>query len=844
VTEAGLPHGAEHSGDPPAYVNTSRDPFEFFETRTNTIDSMVISAAGECLSSKLGSPFAVTAVGGYGRRELFPCSDIDLLLLFENDSDLTDIKEPLSEFFRVLWDSGLRVSHSVRTVADCCRLQEQNTELHISLLDLRFLAGDRELFGKLHQKLPEFYDRYAEAIKRPLAALARERHAKFNNTLYHLEPNVKEAPGGIRDIHLVRWLSQLAPRHEAIREAAGELENARYFFYALRCFLHFQAGRDSNLLSFELQDEAARLLPEHPIAPEDWMRIYFRHARRAHQSALRALEYVDDEGASLVRQFRHWRSRLSNADFTISRERVLLRNPAQTLNSPASVLNLFTFVGRHAIPPAWDTQRRLRAKLPDLAQGFERNPPAWALWEEFLRQPNAGLALRQMQETDLLSAAMPEWHSIDSLVVRDFYHRYTVDEHTLVAIEAIDKLGTDRKNGPARFQQIFEEEDDPAILRLALLLHDIGKGITPGDHVRGSLDAARSVMRRLGVPAEKQAAVMFLIEHHLALSLIMNGRDPEDPATARLLSSRIGTQENLRRLALLTYADISAVNPTAMTPWRLEQLRRIYSVGLEQLTRELATDRIHEGAAMPSGEVLSGELAGFLEGLPMRYLRTHTREEIERHFALERKSSRDGAAVEIESKPGAYRMTVLARDEPGLFASLCGALASFGMNIVKAEAFSNASGCILDLIHFADPMRTLELNPGETSRLQWTIECVVRRSIEVADLLKRRRPALRPTGDVRIVPAVRFNNEASETSTLIDFVGEDRPGLLYELTSALSAAECNIEVVMISTEAHKAIDVFYVTQKGGKLDEAAQQRLRPELVRIAGRSEAVGRQLQ
>lgn len=550
------------------------------------------------------------------------------------------------------------------------------------------------------------------------------------------------------------------------------------------------------------------------------MRIFFRHARPVYQCALRSLEYVDEQGVSLVRQFRDWRGRLSNSEFTVSRERVFLRNPPETFSSPESVLRLFTFVARHGIQLSWDAQRRLRSALSSFSEAFENHPPSWTAWRELLSQPHTALALRQMQETDFLPVAIPEWRVMESLVVRDFYHRYTVDEHTLVAIEAIDKLTA------PRFRQLLIEDDEPAILRLALLLHDVGKGTAPGDHVRGSLEAAATLLHRLRVPEDVQEVVHFLIEHHLDLSQIMNGRDLDDPATARFLASKIGTQEKLRRLALLTYADISAVNPSAMTPWRLEQLWRVYSIGLQQLTRELETDRVHDAAA-------SLELARFLEGLPTRYVRTHSREQMERHLKLEQKSEREGVAVEIQSHADAHLMTVVAADEPGLFAALCGTLASFGMNIVRAEAYANAARRAVDMIRFTDPIRTLELNPAEIDRLQWTVECVVRRSVQVTDLLKRRRSAPRPTGGAKITPALRFNNEASETSTLIDFVAEDRPGLLYDLTSAISAAGCNIEVVMIDTQAHKALDVFYVTRDGKKLDQAAQDQLEVDLIRHA-----------
>lgn len=806
----------------------SRDPFQFFSRRTASVDSVVCKTAAEFLLPRLDVPVAIAAVGGYGRKELFPCSDIDLLILVESESDVARIKGPVAEFIRVLWDSDLKVSQSVRTIADCCRLNEQNTELHISLLDLRFVAGDRAPFETLRVNLPEFYRQHGGRIVRRLSDLSRQRHAKFGNTVYHLEPNIKEAPGTIRDIHLLNWFGQLLPDKGPVLEAIGEARDARHFLYAARCFLHALSGRDNNLLIFERQDEAARLLPETPMPAEDWMRMYYRHARPVFQSAIRVLEFADASQSSLIRQFRDWRGRLSNADFTVSQNRMLFRNPATALASPESVLGIFAFAARHGLLLSWDAQRRIRAAVPAMAVAFREGPPPYKAWHDVLSQPNAGLALRQMQETGILSAAVPHWETIESLVVRDFYHRYTVDEHTLVAVEAVDRLIAQSPGTPSRFHELAAEIDDPAALRLAVLLHDIGKGVKPGDHVRGSLEAAEDIFTAFSVPASVQETVRFLIGHHLELSMVMNGRDLDDPATARFLSSQIPTQEDLRKLALLTYADISAVNPTAMTPWRVEQLWRVYSIAEEQLTRELTENRITSETVTP-GDLSSPELAAFLDGFPVRYVRTNTHAQIVHHFDLEQRRRREGVAVEITREPGAYLLTVVASDQPGLFASVCGALASYGMNILKAEASSNNSGCILDLIRFADPMRTLEMNPDEIGRLEWTIECVVRGAIQVPDLLKSRRAAPHVAGSTRLQPSVRFNNHASDSSTLIEFAGEDRPGLLFDLASALTAAECNIELVLVDTEAHRALDVFYVTKNRGKLDEGTQARLQAKL---------------
>lgn len=837
MSEASI--GKTRSGEPALQeiaeqFRHNRDPFAALESRSASVDSLVCSAVGRHLSN---APLVAAAIGGYGRRELFPYSDIDLLLAVESEADMERIKEPLSECLRELWDGGLRVSHSVRTLPECCRLIDGNTELHISLLDLRFLSGDRSIFARLEAKLPEFYAKQAPTITRRLTQLARQRHSKYNDTVFHLEPNIKEAPGGIRDIHLLRWLAQLNPLQSTARESLQKLEQARRFLFAVRCGLHLETGRDNNLLTFELQDRISAWLPEQPEIPERWMRRYYASAREIFRPALQVLDQVEGQDPSLLKKVRDYHSRFSTAEFTVSRDRIFLRNPAETLQSAESVFRLFTFIARHGFRLSWDAERRLRASVPASTESdIRERQPSRVVWREMLSQPHAGLALREMAETGLLASYIPEWCEIESLVVRDFYHRYTVDEHTLVAIETIDNLLANRPGIPARFHDLAAEDDDLTVLRFALLLHDIGKGSEPGNHVHGSLHAAERILERMRVPETKKSAVEFLIEHHLDLSLVMNGRDLEDPATGRFLTGRVGTQERLRQLTLLTYADISAVNPTAMTPWRLEQLWRVYTLGLEQLTRDLAMDRIRRDQAVEEELAGSPDVVAFLEGLPTRYLRTHSREEIERHYQLSKAVAQDGVAVEIVKEAGAYVMAVLAADNPGLFAPLCGALASFGMNIVKAEAFTNAAGYAVDLFRFEDPMRTLELNPGEIERLHWTVECVVRGSIQVVDLLKRRRPTRLPSSGAKIQPRVRFNNDASDNSTLIDFIGEDRPGLLYDLASAMSTQGCNIEVVMIDTEAHKAIDVFYITRNGAKLDGVTQDKLQEEILRVAMRA--------
>ncbi len=806
-------------------ISQAREPSQPAFPRTALVDALVRESARATLARELNFPFALIAVGGYGRGELFPFSDVDLILLLEKEPDPAILKEPLGNFVRLLWDASLKVSHSVRSVDECCRYQAHHSHLHISLLDVRWVYGSAAVFDALAIRLPAFYARYSPPLLEDLAKLTTHRHARFDDTVYHLEPNIKEGPGGIRDVHFLHWAHQLDPAKSLFLHAMHESESAQQFLYLLRYFLHEKAGRDINLLTFELQDEAAAELPGEPLPPESWMRIFYGHARTCSVAAEQVLDSIRRSRTGLLRQLVDRKNRHATADFVISRQQVFLRRPAEMLSNLRSLLVLFLFVGKTGYPCSWETLRRIRERLPALSPADAAPVFTWAEWHDLLSEPHASLAVRNLRDCGVLSLVLPEWHAIESLVVRDFYHRYTVDEHTLVALETVDSLlGGSGEHAHSRFRELAGEEDHMAVLRMALLLHDLGKGLTPGEHIRGSLEAANEILSRIQMPKPEAGTVKFLIANHLLLSAIMTGRDLEDPATARLISSQTGTQENLRKLTLLTFADVSAVTPSAMSPWRAEQLWRVYVIGSGQLTRELDSSRI--GAPDPSLEqsTLRPELADFLRGFPTRYLRVHSMEQIEEHFQMDEIRRAAGVAIEIGKVPGAYAATVLAADHAGLFCDLCGALASFGLNIVKAEAASNASHCALDEFHFTDPSRTLELNPEEIERLRWTVRSVVNGTLMVKDLL-RRRANHRLSPVQQIAPSVRFDNHASDTATLLHFTGEDRPGLLYDLSSALTALGCNIELVLVDTEGHRAIDVFYITCEGGKLDALTQAKI-------------------
>jgi [protein-PII] uridylyltransferase len=792
---------------------------DVLQRRTVLVDGAVFDAFDQFLAPSFSRGLALLAVGGYGRGELFPHSDIDLLILIDGAPPAGAAKEALARFLQVLWDEGLRISHSVHTVRECCELHEGNIELTVSLLDQRFLIGDRAPYLDLSNRSPKFLQAQRNNLSRHLCRMTHQRHAKFQSTLYHLEPNVKEAPGGLRDVHLSHWLGKLWER-------PSTEGNDLTFLYAVRCWLHYQSQRDNNLLTFDFQEQCAEFKPLGVSGPEHLMHAYFRDARAIQRSALRAMESFEEKSSSLLAGFRDWRSRLSTSEFTVSRDKVLFRAHEQLHSDPSLVIRAFQFVGRHNIPLHADSERRLRENLPAFRSWLATAPTLWPGLREILASSHASRALRAMHDAGVLGTLFPEWAGIECHVVRDFNHRYTVDEHTLIALESLEELRDAKEPERQRYSRLLQEVDTIAILRLALLFHDTGKGEENDSHAAESAGLAEQVAERLAVPAGERQMLRALIEQHLVLSSAMNSRDLSDPETARWLADRIGTIEILKALTLLTYADISAVHPGALSPWRMEQLWRVYLTVHRELTRDLDEDRITAtGASDP-------EQQEFLKGFPTRYLRVHTRDEIHRHVELERQRKVSNVVIDIDKQGGAYQLTVLAKDRHFLFASLAGALASFGLNIVKAEAFANQQGTILDTFSFVDPQRNLELNPSELDRLRQVLERVTLGKIDVRTLLKSRPRPPAPSKGSQVQASIAFDSEASATATLVEVVAQDRPGLLYDLASSLSGAGCNIEVVLIDTEAHRAIDVFYVTAHGGKIEPALQEQVRLRLLQV------------
>jgi [protein-PII] uridylyltransferase len=818
---------------------------------------------------------SLLALGGFGRRLLFPYSDLDILFLFGNEKAEAEFRPLISEFSRVLWDIGFRVSSAGRTIDECKRIEEDNAEFHLALLERRFLAGDKTLFEKLDGKvLPGSEKQARPFLLAQLQKLTKDRLTRYGNTIFHLEPNVKESPGGLRDYQATVWMQQISSEKRDVRPtmtAEDDLvRKAVDFMSEIRCFLHYSNGRNDNTLTYELQAEAAarslgisgripgtaagnrdatvaeRGAAEHEAA--EWMRMYFRQARTLNRRLLRHMEQKTQLTTLSLRERIFNAARVPKLETStvrpfIERDGLLEIVAPGALSDRAITFSLFSAAASTGVPLSREAERTIAYIQTHPEVPAQNAVVSWAALREILSADYPGVALRPMQRLGLLTEVLPEFGHIDSLVVRDYYHRYTVDEHSLRTIEHLQELGDGSDALGKNFVPLWKTLERRDLLILAMLLHDVGKGMAVPNHVTGSLEALESAAMRLGLTAEEKAEAHFLIAHHLDMSETMQRRDIFDAGTVTMFARTVGTQERLQRLTLLTYADIHAVNPEALTPWKAEMLWQLFAATSNHFSRTLDRDRLHASTEVSLlAQVRSqtrgakeGEIERFLEGFPRRYLAVHSAAEIAEHFALYQKLKGEPMQTEVKKTRHGFSLSVITADRPALFAKIAGVLAGWGMNIVKADAFANAAGVVLDTFQFVDLHRTLELNPGEIERFRRNLADVVNGKTALEPLLHSRDSTMRAKAPkIAVDTRITFDDASSLHSTLLEIVTQDRPGLLYEMGSSMAKQECNIEVALIDTEGQKAIDVFYLTSRGKKLTEQIKDALRQDLQRSLG----------
>ena len=772
-------------------------------------------------SAAAATPVAVAAVGGYGRRQLCLHSDIDLLFLFGRPIGAAD-ERFLKSMLHPLWDLRFDVGHHVREIADLENADPDNPEFLVALTDARFLDGDSDLFERLAQVCQGPKAAWAGPMLAALRELTAQRHGQFNRTLYQLEPDVKSAPGGLRDISAVRMIRRL--RRPAVRRLhipMGRVDEAEDFLLRIRSILHLKRDRNLNVLTHDLQDTAARLFgsPADKLEQlaEALMSTYFHHARIVNRALGRSLKALDGAARGpaetvadgLIRRD----DEVSFADATRAslQPHAWLRAFEVALDAGCAVSEqVLTCIYRHGDRYA--------------PERFFPSADQLGVLRRVLR-PRDGLygRLSQMHDCGLIGRMFPEFHKAYCLVIRDYYHKYTVDEHTLQTIRNLEGLCVPATRSRRRFASLLAETPDAELLVFALLFHDVGKW-TNRNHAEEGVRMALGALRRIRMSEADIEIVEFLIRHHLRMSTAAFRRDTGDPEVVHRFARLVGTEQRLKLLCLLTLVDVSAVGPDVMTPWKEELLWRFYVDTYNRLTLGHGDDVIDAAAASLAElhasrpeDIEPGELETFLDGLPQRYLRAVDAPQVYEHVRLSRDLRAPDVHYTLDQKHSAWELVVVSGNQPGLFSKVCGVLSYFGMDILRGQALTNRQGLAVDIFEFTDAERFFELNPSARSMVTDLLADIVAGRKDIDKILLPKQRGLKRRGTVRVRPVVRFDNGYSERFSILEVVAQDAWGLLYRISRVISQHGCDIEFVLISTGTDRAIDVFHLTRGGVKL---------------------------
>ncbi len=810
---------------------------------------------------------AIIATGGYGRGLLAPGSDIDLLFLLPYKQ--TAWGESVVEYMlMLLWDLGQKVGHATRTVEQTLKFAHADMTIRTGLLDARLVLGDTLLFTELERRLAgEVFKGSASAFIEAKLAERDQRHRRSGESRYLVEPNIKDGKGGLRDLHTLHWLSKYLasnssdPAQTVIFTLVEQqtFRRCEDFLWTVRCHLHFLAGRPEERLSFDRQPVLAERLGygnrRGLKGVERFMKHYFLIAKDVGDlttilcSALEVQQLKRSPGLDALFDPFGWRSRRRvrrTSDFRVDNGRLNVADAKAFERDPVNLIRFFAHaeeLGTFFHPSAL---RLLRQSLRLIDDKLRADPEANRIFLKLLTAPqNPEATLRRMNEAGVLGRFIPDFGTVVSMMQFNMYHHYTVDEHLIRTVGVVSEIerGEAAKPHPLS-DQIIKTLLRRRVLYVAAFLHDIAKG-RPEDHSIAGARVARQLCPRLGLDPEETELVAWLIEHHLDMSTISQSRDLNDPKTISDFAAIVGTPERMQLLLLLTVADIRAVGPTTWNGWKGQLLRTLYyetlpliegrhsAVGSWQRVTA-AQDAFRAAAHGVDPQAVESFIGRHYTDY---WLRTETRKQVD-HLHLAQRAEADGLKLATDFRTDAFtavtELTILAPNHARLLSLFAGACASAGANIVGAQISTTRDGFALDTFLLQREFEREEDEQRRAEQIGMSIEKLLKGEVRLTALMARRREVKGPIQAFSVEPDVIIDNKISDQFTVIEVAGLDRPGLLYDVTSALSDLNLDITSAHITTFGERAVDAFYVTDLTNKkiVAPVRQEAIRSRLATV------------
>ena len=839
----------EHRAHVARRVMAGASGAETLAAMTEFVDGLIIGRyreamrqGGDDMATVGTQQCCLMALGGYGRRELAPQSDIDLMFLYEAGSGKA-VESLVRAVLHPLWDCGFQVGHSLRTIADCIELAEADATVKTSMMEARFLAGSADLFQEFHRKyLRKVVSKNSDLFLDQKLEERRREYQKFGETVYLLEPNVKKSKGGLRDLHLLQWAGMARFQAPTIRELSDRgilsradllaLTDAREFLWRVRALLHVHAGAPQEILTFDEQVWLAQHFgyqdQPHLLAVEQFMQQYYQHTMGLHERCTRFVERC--------RSVPFWQrvSRFLPAprvdEYFVVRGGLLSvadEHRNKVLDSPALLLRLFDLARAKnltIVPPLIEDIHRHVDQMPadayrtaEVSNGFLR----------ILAGPGTTATLEAMHRAHLLEKLVPAMGTVRGLMQFNQYHKYTVDEHSLLAVGRAEALGQDS----GVLGEVYRGIKRKDILHLAVLMHDLGKG-QEEDHSDVGKRLSEEVAVRLRFDEQETRTLSFLVHRHLLMAHTAFRRDPNDEKVVLPFAREVGTPEVLKKLLALTAADIAAVGPGVLTKWKESLLIELYT----RTMPEVSGDRDEQGAPERWSKVVEevarhmsqlGEseptwVDAQLKQFPERYVYGTGGARIAAHLKAVRRLHRGEVVVETDfnRELGVGEYSVITHDDltPGIFSKIAGVMAGSGLQILDAQILTRADGIIVDTFQVTDPDYQGAPPAERRQTVGDRIAAVLKGWEHVDDVLRRgaRLKLTKPLPKAPEATEVRIDNETSESCTIIDVFADDRQGLLYVITNAIFQLGLSIHAARISTRLDQVADVFYVTDPAGR----------------------------